>query len=467
MLRGGGSRRWSVALIAYYAVVVVIVGPMCFSQARAEPRAHVPVRISVSLAMRTKATDIATFATRAPLSIAVGADGTFILPANALAFTPVDVPVTRLGTLTVGAVAMSDLVGTVNTSTGTATLDGALELLWSKPTSTYSPSRPHMLDCPVGPFGAHLSTATVGGTPLSSQSSLDPTSRIATLVDSTLTVGAVPAGTTQCAGNERSLDRALSLPIVPTTTTTTTSATASTSTSTSVPVSSTTTTIAPTTTSSSTTTTVGPAASGTPTTAGLGVALNPTVLAFAPTPSIVSTLTIATVPPPTSPTAAASTPTTADHSVLATPSIPPSAAVHATDHPRRRPIWAVRQPRRKHHANRHAQTDATITLTAAAAPTSASAHVNAPPPLYFSPSYFDPSLRLTAHRLSHTPTPLANLGDPVAHRNALSLLFIALVSLPLVVFGLGLIASDLGWQPHLPGRRRGIEQAARKSSLYP
>jgi hypothetical protein len=466
VLRGGGSRRWSVPLIAYYAVVVVIVGPMCFSQARAEPRAHVPVGISLRLAMRTKTTDIATFAMRAPLSIAVGADGTFTLPANALAFTPVDVPVATLGTLTVRAVAMSDFVGTVNTSTGTATLDGALELLWSKPTSTYRPSRPQMLDCPVGPFGAHLSTATVGGTPLSPESSLDPTSRTATLVDSTLDVGAVPAETTQCGGNERSLNQALSLPIVPTTTTTT-STTASTSTSTSVPVSSTTTTIAPTTTSSSTTTTVRPAASGTPITDGLGVALNPTVLAFEPTPFIVSTLTIATVPPPTSPTPAASTPTTADHSILATPSIPSAAPVHATDHQRRRPVKAVRQPRRKYHANRHAQTDATTTLTEPAATTSASAHVNAPPPLYFSPSYFDPSLRLTAHRLSHMPTPLANLGDPVAHRNVLSLLFIALLSLPLVVFGLGLIATDLGWQPHLRGRRRRPAPARRKPSLHP
>ena len=125
----------------------------------------------------------------------------------------------------------------------------------------------------------------------------------ATLVDSTLDVGAVPDGTSQCAGNERSLNQALSLPIVPATTTTTEHVhhderprivddhddrahddnkrqhqhdddgrTGDTRPIDYWPD-------------------------------GLGVSLAPSVLAFEPTPSIVSTLTIAAMPSPTSATA--------------------------------------------------------------------------------------------------------------------------------------------------------------------
>jgi hypothetical protein len=90
-----------------------------------------------------------------------------------------------------------------------------------------------------------------------------------------------------------------------------------------------------------------------------------------------------------------------------------------------------------------------------------------PPPLYFSPSYFGPLLRLTAHNLNPAPGPLSNLANTVAHPNALSVLYLALLSLPLVVFGLGLIASDLGWHPHLPGRHRRAVHATHKPSLYP
>jgi hypothetical protein len=450
-----------VALIAYYTVVIVIVGPMCFSQADAVPGARVPVRISLSLAMRTKTTDIATFTTPVSITVGVGSDGTFTLPSNQLAFTPVSIATPALGALTVQAAATSDFAGTVNTTTGTASLDGSLKLLWSKPTSTYVLSRPQMLDCPVGPFAVHLSTATVGGTPLSPQSLLDPTSRTARLVDSTLDVAAVPDGTTQCAGNEPTLNQALSLPILPPTTTTTTSTT------TSVPATSTTTTIAPTPTTSastSTTTTVAPATPGTPATSGLGVALNPTVLAFEPTPSIVATLTIATVPSPTNPASLTSNTGTsppAGPMVLSTRSGRPSATAHTTDDLRLRTVKTARHTRHKHHANRHAQTDATTMVT------STNSNINAPPPLYFSPSFFGAPLRFTARNLLPAPGPLSNLGNSVTHRNALSMLFIALLSLPLVAFGLGLIASDLGWHPRLPGRRRRTARAAHRPLLYP
>jgi hypothetical protein len=463
------SARWPlrlVALIAYYTVVVVIVGPMCFSQADADPGARVPVRVSLSLAMRTKTMDIATFTTPVPMTVGVASDGTFTVPANALAFTPVDVLVTTpsaLGVLTVQAAAMSDFVGTVNTATGTATFDGTLELLWSKPTSTYRPSQPQMLDCPVGPFAVHLSTGTTGGAPLSPQSLLNPTSRTATLVDSTLAVAAIPAGTAQCAGNESSLNQALSLPIVPPTTTT------STSTTTSVPASSTTTTVAPTTTSTSTTTTTtaAPATPGTSGTGGLGVALNPTVLAFEPSPSMVSTLTIATMPLSTTLVPATGTPTVmgpvTGPGMSTTPAIPATAAqANVTSHQRVRTVKPAKHPRHKYNANRHAQTDATTMVT------STNPNVNVPPPpLYFSPSFFGAPPQLTARNLLPASGPLSNLGDRVTHPNAMSMLFIALLSLPLVGFGLGLIASDLGWRLHLPGRRRRIEDAARNRSLYP
>jgi hypothetical protein len=449
-----------VALIAYYTVVIVIVGPMCFSQADAVSGARVPVRISLSLAMRTKTTDIASFTTPVSITVGVGSDGTFTLPSNQLALAPMPIATPALGVLTVQAVAMSDFAGTVNTTTGTASLDGSLELLWSKPTSTYDPSRPQMLDCPVGPFAVHLSTATVGGTPLSPQSLLDPTSRTARLVDSNLDVAAVPDGTTQCAGNEHTLNQALSLPILPTTTTTTT-----TSTTTSVPATSTTTTIAPTPISSastSTTTTVAPA---TPATSGQGVPLDRNVLAFEPTPSIVSTLTIATVPSPTN-SASMAFPTGASPPVgpmaLSTLSGRPSAApAQTTDHLRPRTVKTAGHTRHKHHANRHAQTDATTMVT------STNSSVNAPPPLYFSPSFFGAPLRLAARNLLPAPGPLSSLGNSIARPNAFSMLFIALLSLPLVALGLGLIASDLGWHPGLRGRRRRVSRATHRPVLYP
>jgi hypothetical protein len=457
VVRSGRWRLRLVALIAYYTVVIVIVGPMCLSPAGADPGTRVPVLISLNLAMRTKTTDITTFTTPVPITVGVASDGTFTLPANALAFNPVDVPVATLGLLTVRAAATSDFYGTINTTTGAAALDGSLELWWSKPSSTYSPAQ--MLDCPVGPFVVHLSTTTTGGAALSTQSLLDPTSRTATLVDSNLSAGAIPAGTAQCAGNERTLNQALSLPILPTTTTTT--STTSTSTTTSAPVSSTTTTIAPTTTTStSTATTVAPTTPGAPTTGGL---------AFEPIPSVVATLTIATVPPSTSATSPiGSATTTGGPSGSSTAAIPATAATpaaaaqaNATNHQRLRTVKPAKQPRHKHNTNRHAQTDATTMVNGT------NPHVNATPPLYFSPSYFGSPLRLTAHNLLPASAPLSNLGNSVTHKDASSILFIALLSLPLVAFGLGLIASDLGWQPRTSRRRRHPAPARRKPSLSP
>src|SRR5204863_2168107 len=133
-----------------------------------------------------------------------------------------------------------------------ATRDGSLELLWSqqKP-ATDAAGSSYMLDCPVGPFAVHLSTATVGGTLLAPVAHQDPSSRTARLVDDDLDVGAIPTGTKQCAGDEGGLNGALSLPILPRATTTTTTTVAADSTTSTIP---TTTTTATTDTTTTTTT---------------------------------------------------------------------------------------------------------------------------------------------------------------------------------------------------------------------
>jgi len=87
--------------------------------------------------------------------------------------------------------------------------------------------------------------------------------------------------------------------------------------------------------------------------------------------------------------------------------------------------------------------------------------------MYFSPSYFGAPLGLTARNLLPASGPLSNLGNSVTRRNALSLLYVALLGFPLLVSGLGLIASDFGWRPHRPGRRRRTIPATRKPLLYP
>jgi hypothetical protein len=135
---------------------------------------------------------------------------------------------------------------------------------------------------------------------------------------------------------------------------------------------------------------------------------------------------------------------------------------HDTAQQRLRAVKTARHTRHQHHANRHAQTDATTLLTRT------NSNVNAPPPpLYFSPSFFGPPLRLTARNVLRASGPLSNLGNSVTHRNASSLLYVALLGLPLLVFGLGLIASDFGWRPHRLGRRRRTIRATRKPLLNP
>ena len=331
---------------------------------------------------------------------------------------------------------MSDFLGTVNSSTGAATLDGSLELLWS--TQSPAPGSSPMLACPVGPFALHLSTATLGGTQLSPQSLRDPTSRTARLVDENLDVGAVPGGMRQCAGHEGSLNLALSLPILPKAVPTTTTVAGSSTTSTTD-----TTTTTTSTTTTTTTTTIGSTAAGTPTD-GLGIALDPKVLALEPSPSVVSMLTIAAVAPPVGSPDIAATGSFLSP-VPATPTLG-GAPLHAPPPPQGRTVEHTKKPRSRHRPNKHAQTDAATTTIGAGK--------NVAPPLYFSPMNFAP--RIAPHNSLLAPGPLLNLGESAfaRHRTGLSILFVVLLVIPLAAFGLGLVASDFGWRPRIPGRDR-------------
>ncbi len=442
-----------VALIAYYVVVIVVVGPMYLAQAGADSGARIPVRLALNVALHTKKTN-ATFTTPFPITVGVASDGSFTIPRGDLNFAlvdvPVDTPTPALGWLTVRAAAMSDFLGTVNTNTGVATLAGSLELLWSTqtPPRGYSP----MLECPVGPFALHLSSATLGGTQLAPQSLRYPTSRTARLVDDNLDVRAIPRGMKQCAGHDGGLNVALSLPILPKVEPTTTTVAGSSTTTTTATTSTTTSTTTPPSTESTTTTTiVGGSPPGPPTDA-LGIALDPKVLALEPSPSVVSTLTIVTVPPPVgSPSTAATGPFVSP--ALVTPSVG-GAPLHATPPTRPRTATAVKQPRNRHRTNKHAQTDA--------AATTPGVHTNVAPPLYFSPMNFAP--RILPHKSLLAPGPFLNLGESAFahHRTGLSILFVVFLVVPLAAFGLGLVASDFGWRPGRRGRHRRGANATRK-----
>jgi hypothetical protein len=459
LLRGGGSRRRLLALIAYYAVVIVVVGPMCLAQAGADPGARVPVRIALNVALHTKKTNVATFTTPFPITVGVASDGSFTVPRGDLAFALVDVPIATptpeaLGWFTVRAVATSDFLGTVNSTTGVATLNGSLELLWSTrapaPAPGPSPAQQPMLQCPVGPFALHLSTATLGGALLSPQSLRDPASRTARLVDDNLDVPAVPGGMKQCAGNQGSLNLALSLPILPTPVSTTTTLAATSTTST---TDTTTTTTAPPTTAATSTPrkTIGAPPPGLPTDS-LGVALDPKVIALEPSPSIVSTLTIAAVPPPVGSPTTAGTPGLFVAPAPATPIIagaPPNPTSPASP----RTVESAKETRARHRTNRHAQTDAA---------TRAGAATNVTPPLYFSPMNFAP--RIAPHNSLLAPGPLLDLGESAfaRHHTGLSILFVVFLVIPLAAFGLGLVASDFGWRPRRLGRHGHETKTTRK-----
>jgi hypothetical protein len=443
------------AVIAYYAVVIAVVGPTCFSRAGAAPASRLPARISLNVAMLTRTTDVATFTTPFPITLGIAPDGAFTIPRDRLAFALVDVSVSTpgpaFGRFTVRAAATSDFTGTVDTTTGAATLGGSMELLWSQPKPATDATGSYMLDCPVGPFAVHLSTATVGGTPLAPLAHQDPSSRTARLVDDDLDVRAIPDGTKQCAGDEGGLNGALSLPILPRVTTTTTTTVAADSTTSTVPTTTTTaTTDTTTTTATTTTTTIAGDSSGPgPATDGLGVALDPNVLAFEPSPSIVSTLTIAAgIPPvPVSSTTRAATRPFAS----ATQSPTTSVAQLQFGVRRHKPpptVKAAKSVPPKRRTNKHAQTD---TAAATRTTTTVGDARNSAPPLYFSPFNFA-APRIAPPKVL-APGPLFNLGRSALahHPNAL---FVALLVCPLVIFALGLVASDLGWRPLRWRRRR-------------
>jgi hypothetical protein len=490
VLRSGRSRRRFLALITYYAFTVLLVGPAFFTPVEADTKPRIPVRISLNVALRTRTTDVATFTTPFPITVGVAGDGTFTIPRNSLGFALVDVPLEAahpgLGRLSVRAESVSDFGGTVDTRTGEVTLQGFLELLWTRPHPL--PGQLHMVDCPVGPFALHLSTATVGGGQLAHQSVGDAASRTARLVDDNLAIDAIPIGTPQCDGGERNLNQALSLPIVPRVDTTTSTST-STSTTTIAPTTSSTeatttttaavdpattaTTVDPTATTIESTTTATAAESMTPsasppdaaapdaaaaaltataaaesaarTTGGLGTELDPSVLAFEPIPSMVSTLTIAAVPAANS----GSTPPTEN---VVSPRSTPSTVAHSGDTrtPRRHAVVAARTS--KHKRNKHAQTTpAAVTPTPAA-----SAANNKTPPLYFSPLNFGAVHKPSPRNPLLAPVPILGLGaEAIAkHRDLASIVFIALLILPLIAISGGLIAADFGARVPFLGRRR-------------
>ncbi len=372
MLRSGRSRRRFLALSAYYALAFLLVGPMWFAPVEADTKPRVPVLISLNVALRTRTTDVATFTTPFPITVGVAGDGTFTIPRDDLGFALVDVPLEAahpgLGRLSVRAEAASDFGGTVDTRTGEVTLAGLLEMLWTRPHPR--PNQLQMVECPVGPFALHLSTRTLGGSLLARRQ--DPTAATARLVDDNLAINAIPPGLKQCAGAERTLNQALSLPIVPrldTTTSTSTStsttldpSTTTTSEATTTTVldpNTTTTTVDPTATTIESTTTTVPAdpvmtpnaappdaadlaalAAATPPSeprivGGPGTELDPSVLSLEPIPSMVSTLTIAAVPTDNS----NSTPTT--QSELTPNSTPTTRATTTHAEPKARPATAA------------------------------------------------------------------------------------------------------------------------------
>jgi hypothetical protein len=459
VFRGGRLRRRLVALIGYYVVVVVVVGPMCLSRATADPAARVPMLVTLNVAMRTRTADVATFSMPFPMTVGMPPDGSFTIPQDRLAFSLIEIPIETprpgLGRLSVRVEGTTDFAATVDTTSGAVTLDGSLELLWSKPGSVLNPNESRMHDCPVGPFVVHLSSATVGGTPLSKQSRLHPTSRTARLVDDNLSVPAVRRGTRQCAGDEDRLNQALSLPILPkaaptTTTTAATTTTTTTSTSTTVPAS-TTSTDASATTSTSTATTV------TPTTSAI-TAPTPAALTLEPIPSVVSTLTIASVPPEVRSTTTPSTRPFVSTRQSTPTSVAPARGKHRA---RGRTATAATRARPKHRGNKHAQTDS----PARAMTTTVASFRTAAPPLFFSPFNFGQQ-RISPPAPLLAPGPLYDLGASAIahHRTALSILFVALLLSPLAAFGLGLVASDFGWRPPFRGRRRPASTIRKSSS---
>jgi len=482
---------------------------VCLTPVEADPTPRIPVRMSLNVALRTRTTDVATFTTPFPITVGVAGDGTFSIPHDRLGFAVVDVPLEAaypgLGRLSVRAESVGDFNGTVDAGTGAVSLAGFMQLLWTKPHPRAGEL--HMVNCPVGPFALHLSTTTAGGAQLARTSPTDPSARTARLVDDNLAIDAILVGTKPCGGFERLLNQALSLPIVPRVDPTTTTTIPDTTTTPTTPstIESTTTTEATTTTTvpagvpETTTTTVGPAAitspedtttvpneSLAPTTEvtappdapadpvasdpamstssrssgpgvidGLGVTLDPGVLAFEPIPSMVSTLTIAAVPTDTQGT----TPTTQPGFTPRT--APNTVAPHVTqDPPSRHRVVATH--RSKHKPNKHAQTTGTTAVTQTATPAR-----NATPPLYFSPLAFGGLRKGAPHNSFLSPVPILGLGaDAIAkHRDIASIVFIALLLLPLVAFGFGLVAADFGVQVPLIGRPRRTRGRNRRGGI--
>jgi hypothetical protein len=500
VLRSGRSRRRFLALSAYYALAFLLVGPMWFAPVEADTKPRIPVLISLNVALRTRTTDVATFTTPFPITVGVAGDGTFTIPQADLGFALVDVPLEAahpgLGRLSVRAEAASDFGGTVDTRTGEVTLAGFLEMLWTRPHPR--PNQLQMVDCPVGPFALHLSTRTLGGSQLARHP--DPSAATARLVDDNLAINAIPPGLEQCAGAERTLNQALSLPIVPrldTTTSTSTSTTfdpsttttsEATTTTTVLDPNATTTTVDPTATTieSTTTTTVAADPVMTPNAAppdaadlaalaaatppsepriagGPGTELDPSVLSLEPIPSMVSTLTIAAVPPDNS----GSTPTTQNE---LTPSNTPTT--HATtthSEPRsRQATAAARAHSRKHKPNKHAQTTADESSAPAQATPVANPAKNRTPPLYFSPLNFG-AQKASPHNRLLTPAPIIGFGaDAIAkHHDIASIIFIAALILPLIAISGGLVAADFGARVPFFGRRRRRARSRNTPRLLP
>lgn len=453
LLRGGSARRRIVALGAYYAFVLTVVLPMSFSpEVGASAVRTERARVSLSVAMRTPRTTIATLVTPFPALVTVSPQGKFTIRSQDLAFASIPVPMVpadaAIGTPTVRAAATTDLSGTIDAATGAVTLDGAMMLLWSVPLRSGQPlTTRRMVDCPVGPFLVQLSTTAPGG------SGLDASRGTATLVDGSLNVPAVPSGKKECDSRERAINAALSLPILPpqpSTTTTSTTLPSSTSTTDS--------------TTTTTTTTVAPTP-GTPPVFGFPLAaIQAAAITAAPMPSIISTLAISTVtdpPPSTNPP-----PSTTTSTVAQLP--PPTAAGTPPVVRAKEPRHATAPPGRKirpRHTGKTRKPFHPVVKTRSSANMRSAVATPADPAFGGGPFDFLPSPHLSHSGISFVPTPMIDLGAAaIAAGNSGAgrfAILVILLLLPVAFFGFKLVASDFGW--HIPLKRRRKRVGNRKS----
>ena len=216
--QGSARRRLiaiGIAVLAFgvAAPAIALSGTPSPGNPGAAPRIANPgaVNVELSTSLLTPKLALEKIAAEPGVTGTVSAVGGLRIAKSDLTFAPVTVDVDGLGKVVVQTVAVSDLRGVINPTTGVVTLTVALAQRWTQDTK--------LPNCPVGPFVVKASTESAGATPY------DALTGTATGVDATFELRAIAPGIAGCAGLEGTLNDALSLPI---TTTTTTSATATT-----------------------------------------------------------------------------------------------------------------------------------------------------------------------------------------------------------------------------------------------